>query len=209
MLLEVRRPHVDVGWQKSLGKLVALLEPSPFDADQFALHEQLLEGPLGGLPVPPAGAARAWIFKISCEQRSLGANPVQHPGAQAIIGVVVPPPPIAVRDAPHHGQNEAVVAHRQVARRMAPVLEGAMRLDETIQQRFVVPGDPVVEDMVVGAGNHGDGVDLDVPDLAKDLLDPGHPGAELALAGEPLMLERQAAQLAGAGRTGHGAPKVH
>ena len=182
MFLDTRLPGVEVGRQKVLRKFVALLKPLPLDAHQLAFHEQLLERPLGGLPVPPAAAPISRVLEVPGEQRSLGANPVKHPGPHARVAAVVPPAPLAARHAVHHGQHEAVVAHRQVGRRMAPVLERPARLHQTVRQRLVVLGNPVVEDVVVRSGDHRDGVDLHVADLVERLLRPRQGGPELALA---------------------------
>ena len=123
VFLDSRFACVHVGRQETFGEFVALLEALAFDAHQFAFHEQLLQRPLGRLPVPPAAAPFVGILEVAGEQRTLGADPIQHVCPHTRILAVLPPAPLAPGHAAHHRQHEAIVPHRQIGCRVGPVLE--------------------------------------------------------------------------------------
>ena len=189
---------VDVRRQEPFRQLVALLEPLPLGRRQRALHEQLFEGAFRRFPIPPAFALPRRLLEIPGEQRAFGANAIQHPSAHLALGAMVPQ--LAARLRPHHRHREAVVAHGQVGRRMAPVLERLPRREQAVHGGFVVPRNAGEERVVMRPRHHGDGVDLHIAQALQRLAHPGEAGADAPCASQPLVAQRDAAQLGGAGR---------
>ena len=190
---------IDAAWQKTLGQFVALLEPLAFDAHQFAFHEQLLQGELGRLPIPPAAALLPRILEVTSEQRPFGADAVTHPSAHCFVAAAARTQ-FAAGDGAFHRQREAVVAHRQIAGRVTPVLERTVLAHQTIQRRLGVLGNAREKRVMVRPRDHGDGIDLHVAQLFEGLQNAGGAGADLAFAGQPLVAERQIAQASWASR---------
>ena len=86
---------------------------------------------------------------------------------------------------------------------MAPVFEGATLADELVEHVLPVAGDAREQHVVMGPGDHGDGVDLHVADPLQGLADARDTGAELAGAAQALAAQGQSAQAGSARGAGH------
>ena len=201
-LLRRRLGRRHVPRQDALREVVDLLQAIAADAHQVALHEELLERALGGLPVPPGLRPVALRrLEVTHPERSFLADPVEHRAHELRIARPDPPflaPPIRV----HDRQGEPVVAHREERRRVRPVLERLAAPDVSVDLFVLVSGYPGPERVVVRAGDDRDRVDLHVSQPVEGLAHAGRAAAEPPRAQKTLVRQGDAPQGRRARRSG-------
>ena len=158
-----RRSGIGIRRQHALGQVKDLLEALASD-HQVAGHEQVLQRAFGGFPVPPASGSPGGL-EMPRHQRPFVAYPRQYVLGLGLVGAE---PVMAVgADALLAWQRVAEIAPRQVSGGVRPVFE---------HRRAIEPVGPVAgnarrQDVVMGAFDDADRVDLDEADAVDDVGD--------------------------------------
>ena len=175
-------------------QLIGLEHAGALADGHYALVESHLQRPLRRLAARP----RVLFFQqhvvvdIPDRERALLSDEGQHPAQVLFLHRSEPGP--AVLPVPLHvAEVEPQVARRHVGQRMRPVLEDRL-VDRLRLAQMVAPvsGDARVEDLVMAALDHVDGVDLHIAQvLHRGARRPG-PAAERRVFVEPLGAQPEA-----------------
>ncbi len=181
---------VEIARHRALGQVVHPLPAAPPHAHHVAEHQRPLDRDLGVAPVPP-GAAVLRAAEVGGGQRALGAQLVEHPVIGAARQLVMPLVARAVGAAAEREQRPLL--DRQHAGGVRPVLERVVpRPVRLLHRRPADRAEPGVGQQLVGAGEHGDGVQLDRAEAAQHAPHPGPavrgPEQSLGAQGDPACL---------------------
>lgn len=194
----------------ALGEVVDPLPAAAFGADHVAGVQQPLHGDLGLGPVPPL-AAVATAAQLGGGERAVGPEAVQDGGAGA-RGVLhdVPAVALGAPGAAAEGEERPLL-DGQDAGGVRPVLEavrsgrgvalGGRRPVGALDGRAADRAEAGVGDELVGAGQHGDRVELDGAEVAQHAADAG---PAVRCPEQALRPQRQSPGVVG-GQVGHGA----
>lgn len=159
---------IDGLWDDAFGEIEHFLEALTVADHDLAAHPELVQGAFfnfAGGDFRPA-IDEGFAFDLAQEERAFLFDTREH-AAHGFFQVrrIFTPMNFAFEFL-HQGAGETVVAHGEVGGGVVPVFEdGAVGVVQLMEHVGVVIGDVGPEDVVVGALDDGDGVDLDVAEV--------------------------------------------
>jgi len=192
IFIHVRHTRIDPIRQYAFGQVVNFLKTLTRIDHEFSLHEQLFKRLLGGLPVPPSRVTPTGILEVPGAQRALGSNACPNFAHQILIAVLEPAT-LAVHLC-HARQGKTIISHWQPGRSMKPVFEDFALSYQLIEEPGRVIRDPGPQHMVVGAFDHGNGIDLHITQLLDSAQRRPLAAAERISSQQALLIECDASE---------------
>ena len=190
VFVAVGRAGVGVGRQQAFGEVVGFFHAVARGDHEVALQEEFVQRAPFVAPVPPVAVAFFAGFRYVAQgERAFAADAVQELLRECFVDVE--PRVFAGANALHAHGGKAVITHRQISGGMRPVLEDMALPYQGVEMVGLIIVRTCPQDMMVGAGDDGDGVDLYVTEMFDGAARGNQSLAEWLAARESLAVQRK------------------